>query len=86
MASNIDPEMFLTYMKTMVEDDSWDLTTKKGYIRGNNMKIVQTKIDGVDSIIGVHKKNGETVLRTYSIVEGKISLKSTKTTQLIPST
>ena len=86
MASNIDAEMFKNYMKSMVEEDGWDTATNKGYIRGSNMKIVKTKIDGVESIIGVHKKSGETVIRTYSVVNGKISLKSMKTTQLIPST
>ena len=58
MASNIDPEMFKIYLKSMVEEDGWDTETNKGYIRGSNMKIVKAKIDGVDSIIGVHKKNG----------------------------
>ena len=61
-------------MKSMVEEDGWDLETNKAYIRGSDMKIASATIDGVESIFAVYKKNGETVLRTYTVVDGKIKL------------
>lgn len=82
MASNIDVEMFETYMKKLKKGSSWNFDSEKLYLEGSNMRMVKSK--NSNNIFMVYKVDGKTMISLFEKTsDGKFQRITNRTVTII---